>query len=52
MMKLHVSCGIVASIQEFYRPDFFHQSDENGVFLQCWSFEVKVYFITLENDEN
>ena len=46
MMILMVLYGIIPQIQEFYRPDFFHHNDENGVFSQFWSFGEKVYFIT------
>ena len=53
MMNLQVFCVIATKIRNFYRPDFFHQSDEKDVFSQFWLFEEKVYFmIESENDEN
>ena len=37
MMELQVLCGIVPKIQDFfYRPDLFHQNDENGVFNEIF----------------
>ena len=44
MMKLQVYCP--KKFSNFYRQDFFHQSEEHSVFSQFWSFEEKVYFKT------
>ena len=43
MMKLQVLCGIVSKIQEF-----FHQSDENGVFSIFWSFDGVFHNLNLK----
>ena len=45
-MKLHVFCGIMSKIQDFYRPDFFQPNDKSYGFSKILIIWGKSVFIT------